>query len=89
VKQYDIILLSSINDFDHRVLSPAGPRGRRDIGHDGSESDLVDLSRIEDPSGLAAGVKGEDPRLSTAEYGEYLIETTVEAIGRKLLELGL
>jgi creatinine amidohydrolase len=52
--------------------------------------DLVDLSRIEDPYGSwPLDLKGENPRLSTAGYGEYLIETTVEAVGRKVLELGL
>ncbi len=52
--------------------------------------DLVDLSRIEDPYGSwPLDLKGENPRLSTAGYGEYLIETTVEAVGCKVVELGL
>ncbi len=52
--------------------------------------DLVDLSRLplsrrEKPLGII----GEDPRDSTAAYGEELIEVTVALIGRKLDELGV
>ncbi len=91
-KQYDIILLSSINDFDAQsFVTQQDHAGRNETSvMMALHPDLVDLSRIEDPSGAwPLGVKGEDPRLSTAAYGQYLIETTVEAIGRKLLELGL
>ncbi|MEA4864913.1 MAG: hypothetical protein VB088_05865 [Sphaerochaeta sp.] len=52
--------------------------------------DLVDLSRIEDPYGSwPLDLKGEEQRLSTAGYGEHLIETTVGAGGCKVVELGL
>ncbi|MGD9675699.1 MAG: creatininase family protein [Candidatus Bipolaricaulia bacterium] len=52
--------------------------------------ELVDLcclpkSREEKP----LGVYGEDPRDSTAAYGEELIEKTVSLIGAKLDELGV
>jgi creatinine amidohydrolase len=49
---------------------------------------LVDLSKLEQDT-WPLGVKGEDPRLSSAAYGEYILETTVNAIGQKLQELGL
>jgi creatinine amidohydrolase len=52
--------------------------------------DLVDLSRL--PSSRKEkplGVFGEDPRDSTAAYGEELIETTLALIGAKLDELGV
>lgn len=91
-KQYDIILLSSLNDFEAQTfLTQQDHAGRNETSAMMAlYPDLVDLSRIEDSSGAwPLGVKGEDPRLSNAAYGEYLIQTTVEAIGRKLLELGL
>lgn len=91
-KQYDIILLSSINDFDPQAfLTQQDHAGRCETSTMMAlHPSLVDLSRIGDLSDpWPLGVKGEDPRLSTAAYGEYLLQTTSEAIGRKLLELGL
>jgi creatinine amidohydrolase len=52
--------------------------------------ELVDLSRL--PSSRKEkplGVFGEDPRDSTAAYGEESIETTLGLIGAKLDELGV
>jgi creatinine amidohydrolase len=89
-KQYDIILLSSINDFSpesYPALSDHAGRCETSTMmalHPG----LVDLSKLEQDT-WPLGVKGEDPRLSSAAYGEYILETTVNAIGQKLQELGL
>jgi creatinine amidohydrolase len=52
--------------------------------------ELVDLSRL--PASRKEkplGVSGEDPRDSTAAYGEELIEKTIALIGAKLDELGV
>ena len=52
--------------------------------------DLVDLSQLPgDRDVWPQGVGGEDPRDSTAEFGEELIEATVALIGAKLDELGV
>lgn len=91
-KQYDIILLSSLNDFDQQNFLTQADHGAR-----GETStmmalypDLVDLSRLDSKADTwPLGVKGEDPRHSTAVWGEYLLETTESAIVRKLQELGL
>ncbi|ADY14561.1 creatininase family protein [Sphaerochaeta globosa] len=91
-KQYDIILLSSLNDFEAQTfLTQQDHAGRNETSvMMALYPDLVDLGRIEDAGGAwPLGVKGEDPRLSDAAYGEFLIQTTVDAIGGKLLELGL
>lgn len=89
-KQYDIILLSSINDFDPLAyLTQNDHAGKIETSTMMAlHPDLVDLSRL-DPASWPLGVKGEDPRTSSASWGEYLLETTVQAIGRKLQELGL
>jgi creatinine amidohydrolase len=91
-KQYDIILLSSLNDFDPTsYVTQADHAGKCETSTMMAlHPDLVDLAILgssEAPWPL--GVRGEDPRLSTAEYGRHLVDTTVDAIGRKLLELGL
>jgi creatinine amidohydrolase len=52
--------------------------------------DLVDLSRLpKSRKEKPLGVFGEDPRDSTAAYGEELIERTLALIGAKLDELGV
>ncbi len=51
---------------------------------------LVDLSRLpKSRKEKPLGVSGEDPRDSTAAYGEELIEKTLALIGAKLDELGV
>lgn len=89
-KQYDIILLSSINDFSEGTyLAQTDHGGRCETSTMMALSpNLVDLSRLDSES-WPLGVKGEDPRLSDAAYGQYIIETTVQSIGQKLQELGL
>lgn len=89
-KQYDIILLSALNDFgSDAFLTQQDHAGKNETSvMMALHPDLVDLARIDGPDGLV-GVRGEDPRLSTAAWGDYLIEATVDAIGRKLVELGL
>lgn len=89
-KQYDIILLSSVNDFsEHSYLALGDHAGRCETSSMMAlHPELVDLSRL-DQDTWPLGVKGEDPRLSTAAHGEYILETTVNAIGQKLQELGL
>ena len=84
------ILLSSINDFDPLAyLTQNDHAGKIETSTMMAlHPDLVDLSRL-DPSSWPLGVKGEDPRTSSAAWGEYLLETTVQSIGRKLQELGL
>jgi creatinine amidohydrolase/Fe(II)-dependent formamide hydrolase-like protein len=50
----------------------------------------VDLSQLpEDRSEWPQGVGGEDPRDSTAEFGEELMEATLALIEAKLEELGV
>ncbi|MCX6095025.1 MAG: creatininase family protein [Candidatus Bipolaricaulota bacterium] len=54
------------------------------------DPDLVDLSRLpKSRKEKPLGVFGEDPRDSTAAYGEELIEKTLALIGSKLDELGV
>ena len=91
-KQYDIILLSALNDFDQQSFLTQKDHGARDETSTmmALYPDLVDLSKLDaDPDSWPLGVKGEDPRHATAIWGEYLLETTVAAIDKKLLELGL
>ena len=52
--------------------------------------DLVDLSLLhEDRNEWPLGVGGEDPRDSSAEFGEELFEKTVVLIGRALEKAGV
>lgn len=52
--------------------------------------DLVELERLpQNPEERPLGVVGEDPRRSTAEEGDQLIERTLALIGSKLDELGI
>lgn len=52
--------------------------------------DLVDLDRLPaDRDERPQGVGGEDPRGSTPEFGEELIEASLTLLGRKLDELGV
>lgn len=89
-KQYDIILLSSLNDFPPETYLALGDHaGRCETSTMMAlHPELVNLATLEQDT-WPLGVKGEDPRLSSAAYGEYILETTVNAIGQKLQELGL
>ncbi|MBJ2355365.1 creatininase family protein [Sphaerochaeta sp. S2] len=89
-KQYDIILLSAINDFPPETYLALGDHaGRCETSTMMAlHPELVNLAILEQDT-WPLGVKGEDPRLSSAAYGEYILETTVNAIGQKLQELGL
>jgi creatinine amidohydrolase len=53
------------------------------------EPSLVDLTRLPaDRDEWPEGVAGEDPRDSSAAFGDELVETTLSLIGEKLDELG-
>lgn len=88
-KQYDIILLSSLIDFNEsNYLTQRDHAGKNETSAMMAlHPELVDLSLLDSPFPL--GVHGEDPRLSSSVYGEMLLETTVLSIGEKLEELGL
>jgi len=91
-KQYDIILLSAIRDFE-------GTSWKTQMDHAGKNEtsammalrpELVHLDRLPvDRFEWPLGVMGEDPRDSSADFGESLLASTVKAIGAKLHNLGL
>ncbi|MFA6696302.1 MAG: creatininase family protein, partial [Sphaerochaeta sp.] len=75
-KQYDIILLSAINDFPPETYLALGDHaGRCETSTMMAlHPELVNLAILEQDT-WPLGVKGEDPRLSSAAYGEYILET--------------
>ena len=91
-KQYDIILLSALNDFDQQSFLTQQDHGAKDETSTmmALYPDLVDLAMLDpEPEIWPLGVRGEDPRHATADWGEYLLDTTAAVIIKKLQELGL
>ena len=90
-KHYDLHLVSAKRDFAGRWKTQNDHAGRNETSVLAAVApELVDLSRL--PANRAEwpqGVSGEDPRDATAEFGESLIEATLELIGARLNELGL
>jgi creatinine amidohydrolase len=89
--QFDLKLLSVTRDFQEGWRTQMDHAGRNETSILMSvEPSLVDLTRL--PAGRnewPEGVAGEDPRDSTPEFGEELIEATLSLIGEKLDELGI
>jgi len=90
-KQFGLFLVSARRDFPGRWKTQNDHAGRNETSIlMAVEPDLVDLSMLpDDRNQWPQGVAGEDPRDSTTEYGEELMEATLALIGNKLDELGL
>ena len=88
---YDLQLVSAARDFPQTWLSQLDHAARNETSIMlAADPGLVDLSRLpQDPDEWPQGVAGEDPRRSTAEYGEQLLEATLDLIGARLDALGL
>ena len=89
--QFNLKLVSAGRDFPDEWLSQIDHAGRNETSIMlAADPDLVDLARLpEDPDIWPQGVAGEDPRLSSAEYGERLLEDTLKLIGEQLDRLGI
>ncbi|WP_320129896.1 creatininase family protein [uncultured Sphaerochaeta sp.] len=91
-KQFDIVLVSALRDF-----SPGTWKTQMDHAGKNETSlmlalhpELVALERLsQNPEEWPLGVRGEDPRTSTPEYGQELLSSTLDALGNKLTELGM
>jgi creatinine amidohydrolase len=90
-KQFGIKLLAATRDFKGEWMTQNDHAGRNETSiMMAVRPGLVDLTQLpEDRDTWPQGVGGEDPRDSTPEFGNELIEATVAAIGRKLDELGV
>jgi creatinine amidohydrolase len=90
--QFGLTLISSLRDF------PPG-KWKIQADHAGKNEtslmlalrpDLVDLDLLpSQESEWPLGVRGEDPRDSSLAYGQELLDSTLEALGNRLGELGL
>jgi creatinine amidohydrolase len=89
--QFDLHLVSAARDFPDAWLSQLDHAGRNETSIMlAANPDLVDLSRLSsDPAVWPLGVAGEDPRSSTKEYGESLLEETLRLIGERLEAIGV
>ena len=89
--RYELHLVSAARDFPESWLSQLDHAARNETSiMMAADPSLVDLSRLPaDPDEWPQGVAGEDPRLSTAAYGEELLEGTLKLIGERLDQLGL
>jgi creatinine amidohydrolase len=89
--QFSLHLISAKRDFPDVWLSQLDHAGQNETSLlMAVDPDLVDLSRLpEDPAVWPQGVAGEDPRLATPEYGDRLLNKTVELIGAYLDRLGI
>jgi creatinine amidohydrolase len=90
-KQFDIALVSAMRDFKGKWRTQNDHAGRNETSIMMAVApELVDLSQLPtDRDVWPQGVGGEDPRDSTAEFGEECIEASVALIGAKLDELGV
>jgi creatinine amidohydrolase len=90
-KQFGLSLVSAMRDFPNQWRTQMDHAGRNETSiMMAVRPDLVDLSQLpEDRAVWPQGVGGEDPRGSTADFGDELIEATVALIGQKLDELGV
>jgi len=90
-KQFNLALVSAVRDFPGQWRTQMDHAGRNETSiMMAVNPELVDLTQLPaDREVWPQGVGGEDPRDSTAEYGEELIEATVQLLGAKLDELGV
>ena len=90
-KQFGLNLISAMRDFPGQWRTQNDHAGRNETSvMIAVRPDLVDLSQLpSDRDVWPQGVGGEDPRDSTAEFGEELIEDTLALIGARLDELGI
>lgn len=90
-KQFDLALVSAMRDFPGQWRTQMDHAGRNETSIMMAVAPaLVDLAQLPgDRDVWPQGVGGEDPRDSTAEFGEELIEATLALIGAKLDELGV
>ena len=89
-KQYGLHLVSA-GDFPGEWATQNDHAGRNETSIlMAVVSDLVDLSRLHASGDVKPlGIIGEDPRDSSAAFGEELIEATLGLIEAKLDELGV
>ena len=89
--QFDLLLLSSKRDFPKQWRTQRDHAGKNETSLMMSVAPgLVDLGKLpENRTEWPQGVAGEDPRDSTARYGEELIEAALDLIGKKLDALGI
>jgi len=90
-KQFGLALVSAMRDFPGQWRTQMDHAGRNETSIMMAVAPaLVDLAQLPgDRDVWPQGVGGEDPRDSTAEFGEELIEATLALIGAKLDELGV
>ena len=90
-KQFGLALVSAKRDFPGQWRTQNDHAGGNETSIMMAVApDLVDLSQLpQDRDVWPQGVGGADPRDSTAEFGEELIEDTLTLIGAKLDELGV
>lgn len=90
-EQFGLHLVSASRDFPSEWLAQLDHAARNETSVLlAVDPNLVDLSRLpEDREVWPQGVSGEDPRLSTAEYGNQILDRTVALIGTHLDRLGL
>jgi creatinine amidohydrolase len=90
-RRYAIKLVSAARDFPGAWKTQMDHAGRNETSVlMAVEPDRVDLSRLPADRGeWPLGVHGEDPRDSTAAYGNELLEATLALIGARLDALGI
>jgi creatinine amidohydrolase len=89
--QFGLLLVSAKRSFPDGWLAQLDHAGRNETSIlMAVDPDLADLSRLPvDPAVWPQGVAGEDPRRATPEYGNHLLDKTVELIGAHLDQLGI
>lgn len=90
-KQFGLALVSAMRDFQGQWRTQMDHAGRNETSIMLAVApSLVDLSQLpDDRDEWPQGVGGQDPRDSTAELGEELIESTLALIKARLDELGV
>jgi creatinine amidohydrolase len=90
-RQFDIKLVSAVRDFQGQWKTQMDHAGRNETSIMMAVApEWVDLTQLPgDRADWPVGVAGEDPRDSTADFGDELIEATLELIGAKLDALGV
>jgi creatinine amidohydrolase len=89
--QFGFTLISAARDFPARWRTQTDHAGRNETSIMMAVApELVDLSQLPAEREVwPQGVHGEDPRDSTAAFGEELIEATLALIGARLDDLGV
>lgn len=90
-KQFGLKLISAKRDFGAKWRTQQDHAGRNETSIMMAVApELVDLSQLPaNRNEWPQGVGGEDPRDSTAAFGEELIESTLTLIGARLDEFGV